>query len=341
MPVDRTALVSTNMAPYIGEITAVFVTLQFVIIFKCIKSLRPDIKDKRCYKYFKFMLNCGPVFSFLILSIIVYFLKLLKLNFGKTDNHHWTEIVIHSFFAVYIWINVTFNYLAAMLTKPGKPPKLAELNEMHRCNTDLDFCKSCERLRNYGTHHCDECNTCVRMLCHHSYFVNNCIGLTNFAYYFCFLCYAFVGLVYGLIMTYAPFYACIIRDNQRPNARMRYAYIDFYTCQDLGELPLIFIAVAIALMVIFCLLIFHITLLAADLSLISFRHHIKSRENFYPFLRSYIRKCCMKHRRVKLLVLLKQQKRTWKRFLWPTFSELPRGLIDEELSASSEYYEIA
>ena len=184
----------------------------------------------------------------------------------------------------------------------------------------LQFCEICDRLKIYGTHHCKECNICTTMLCHHSYFVNNCIGLNNFVYYFSFLVYSWFGLMYTAFLFYGPFYACFIRNDRHPVDKHKFSFIDYYTCQEAGELPLVFIAA--------CCIHFSNMPCFLPWYFVSSRHvkgiiqsEAKKCKNLYLFAKTVLRKSLMRHRRVKFNVLIYQRKKTWKHFLFPTFNE--------------------
>lgn len=323
------------MAGVVGEITAIFVTIQCFIFLKCLKKVRPNIKRRYCYKVFSKCVYCGPVLLFIISSIIFYFIKLIEMNFTKKTPKF--IIFLHYFFVIYIWINVLFNYLAVMVTGAGKTPEQQDLLEENVNISKFDFCKICNRLRCYGTHHCSQCNVCVRMLCHHSSFLNNCIGLSNFAYYFCFLAYSTIGLFYMICFTYGPFYACYLHNHRLSDVALKYPAMDIFVCDKAGELPLIFFAVITAFIIIGSLFTLHVMLLAADLSFISFVRHIKESKDLLKFFKNFIKKCFTKHQRTKFKVLLFNRKTSWKHFFFPSLNTLAEGLTADDLFEDAEY----
>ncbi|XP_057307064.1 uncharacterized protein LOC130645186 [Hydractinia symbiolongicarpus] len=322
----------------IAAIVATFIILQSIYIVKNLKRIFPPIRHKKWYKLAQVLCHCGPVILFIIASIVIYFVKLIEINFKKSKSK-WIPI-LHSVIAVYLWINVTFNYFAAMVTKAGKPPSREELNLLRKNIPEhLDYCSTCERVRTYGTHHCRNCNTCIRMLCHHSSFINNCVGLSNFAYYFTFLCYSFVGLLFAFYVTYSSFDACYIHDHTLSDVSLKYPALNLSVCEDIGELPLFVMVIVAALVIISSLLLIHCILLAADLSYISFVKHIQEAVSIRNFVWALIKKCFKKQRRIKFSFLLKNRRQSWKYFLFPSFNILPDELtLDDLIEDDSQCY---
>ena len=269
----------------IAVIVTVFVLFQAYVLSKALLKVNPNLKKCSCFQWMKRILYCVPVFTMIVASIILYFVKIIHLHFVSWKE--WSPY-IHSIFAIYLWINLVFNYLAAAVSKPGRSPKkeeiLSDLNgneisssissNIDNSISQLSFCEKCDRLSTYGIQHCNKCGTCFRMLCHHSYIVNNCIGLTNYVYYFLFLIYGFVGLLYSLYMLYGPFHACYIHNHAFSKVSLEYPGLSEQVCHELGELPLLFITVATAFTLHSSLFLFHCLLLAADLSYNTFTKNL-------------------------------------------------------------------
>ncbi|XP_047125089.2 uncharacterized protein LOC124807331 [Hydra vulgaris] len=218
---------------------------------------------------------------------------------------------------------VTFNYFAAMRFNAGVPPSKEDLNINSDTSKNLtginEFCSCCNRLRSYGTHHCMKCGTCIRMLCHHSSIVNNCIGLNNYAYYFSFLIFSWIGLIYGTIMTYSLFYTCYLHDHHISDISLIYPALSMHFCFQSGELPLLFILILSAFIVVSVLLALHIILLVVDMSYISFFRHLKKSVSIKVFVKDLWKKAFLKQNRIKYKILLRERKMCIRDFIIPTF----------------------
>lgn len=227
----------------------------------------------------------------------------------------WTLI----FIAFYLWINMVFNYLAAMIKSPGYPPTRKEIEEDYDREAFIqeEFCNKCSRLRNQGTHHCSTCDTCVTLMSHHCPFTNNCIGQNNYVYFYLFLVYCTVGLIFSAYCTYSSFNACMILNSE--NRMLRYH--NLYTaksCTDLGDYPVLFI-VAVLLLVFMILVLFHHTvLLLADLSMIDFLR-IFQREPTSSALKVLWHRVVFRKKYLLRVLVFNQKNRIW-RFLLPSVS---------------------
>ena len=322
------------MALVVAAVVA-FAFIQGLYVVRIIQGIFPNVKESKLYKLGAFCFQSGPVIIYIISSIVVYFLALLKLNFA--DSHPRWQVIAHGIFAVYLWLNVAFNYFAAMIRPAGAPPKQRELyEEGYQAPEGIEFCELCNRLRTYGTHHCSKCQSCFRMRCHHSYFINNCIGLGNYLYYFRFLLFSTVALAYGWYMTYTPYHACYIHNHTKSDISIQYPALNYYVCRDFGEIPLLFVAVLIASMVIWPLFLFHIVLLAADLSTSSFIKYLQNSKSTRSFIVSLTRKCCRRQRRIKLNILVRNRVRSWMRLFLPTFIVLPDEITIDDVIDSED-----
>lgn len=329
---------------FVAAIVATFVIIQVFILVKTLKKIFPDIKERRWYKFSKVILHTGPVILIIIFSIVIYFTKIIELNFNLKNRSTRLSVIIHAVFTVYIWINVTFNYFAALVIKPGRPPRRTELLDestsaaQNLSEVNLDFCSHCDRLQTYGTHHCRKCGDCIRMMCHHSSIVNNCIGISNFSYYFCFMVYSCVGLTYLFYMTFSPFYACYLHDHDKSSISIIYPVLSLKACKNAGELPLMFIVVLVAAVAIGVLLMLHCFLLAADFSLVLFIKHIQESESIMSTMKNVFRKSFKKQRRIKFNVLLRTSKKSWKHFLFPSLNIIVDDLSFDDIFDEHKCY---
>ena len=296
-------------------------------MLKNFKKIFPNLHSRRFYKMMKVTINCSPVIIFILFSPVIFFVKILPSNFQSDTSK--LLIFVHCFFAVYLWIMITFNYFAAMSAKPGIPPKKQDLNLNNYEKENIDttsirkdayeFCSLCNCLRSYGTHHCMRCGICIRMLCHHSSIVNNCVGLDNYAYYFSFLSFSWIAFFYGIMMTYSLFYTCYLHNHNVSDISLIYPALSLQFCFGSGELPLLFILVLSAFIVISSLLALHILLLIVDMSYISFFKHLKRSSTVKNFVKDLWKKIFLRQRRIKYKILLRDKKMFLRDFLIPTF----------------------
>jgi palmitoyltransferase len=71
-----------------------------------------------------------------------------------------------------------------------------------RIRFDFDsarWCPHCKEFKPPRTHHCRECNRCVKRMDHHCPWVNNCVGHNNHKYFILFVTYATIGMSYAII----------------------------------------------------------------------------------------------------------------------------------------------
>ena len=64
----------------------------------------------------------------------------------------------------------------------------------------LTRCRSCYVARPVNTHHCGICHGCILERDHHCPWVNNCVGLFNKKYFILFNFYAFLSVIYSIII---------------------------------------------------------------------------------------------------------------------------------------------
>lgn len=89
-----------------------------------------------------------------------------------------------------IWLS----YYLAIMTNPGRPPKVTK----DPANTQK-FCKKCETYKPERSHHCKTCNQCVLMMDHHCPWTMNCVGYSNYPQFLRFLFWVIVTTGYLLI----------------------------------------------------------------------------------------------------------------------------------------------
>lgn len=60
-----------------------------------------------------------------------------------------------------------------------------------------------------GARHCSVCGRCVYFMDHHCPFTGSCLGVQNYAHFFLFLCFAFLGLLEGSLLSLYSFLWCL------------------------------------------------------------------------------------------------------------------------------------
>ena len=314
----------TKMAVYI---IVVFVTAALINYIVLVKSARTKSKDKETasYKRAHALITVGFVLSFITASFIVYFVWIFPTWFKI-----WSLMgALHCFVFFYLWINIVFNYLTLVLTSPGKGYTLSELDEEGYSAKNRPICRKCRRLQCQGTFHCKQCAYCVRLFSHHSFLANNCVGLNNFSYFYLLLWYSLLGELYGVWQLYRPFKACILHSSVEQTN----------DCAALGDYPLLFLVLLLALIFTAKSFLFHTMLLRMDVSPDAFSTELKTSSSFFSFAKYLCFKIFKrKLSRHRMKHLLFERKPQWKHIFLPSLNEPPIDLsaedvIDYELEA--------
>lgn len=294
--------------------------IQGVFIISSLQTLFPRGSRKTClYRVLKGV-QITPVLFIFASAIWFFFVVILPVEVANTYSS--LRSICYAFIACYLWLNMVFNYLAAMLVSPGYPETRQELEEDTDIYLDsLKFCSKCGRVRDKGTHHCSSCNTCVMLMSHHCPFTNNCVGLNNFAYFYLFLMHCLLGLVFAAYFTYNPFMSCMM--NYKPST---------YTlgvCKELGDYAVMFLVVTFVLLFIFIMLFFHTFLLFVDISVIDFLK-LCQKLTFKGWIKDVMIDRGLRRKKVLLRKLLLCRREKWWKFLVPAFNEIPELLPPDE-----------
>ena len=232
------------------------------------------------------------------------------------------EGICYALIASYLWLNMVFNYLAAMIISPEYPETRQELEEDTDIDTEsLKFCGKCSRVRDRGTHHCSSCDSCVMLMSHHCPFTNNCVGLNNFAYFYLFLLHCSLGLVFAAYCTYTPFMACMLN--------YRSSFYNPKVCTELGDYAVMFLVVIFVLLFIFVMLCFHTFLLVIDMSMIDFLK-LCQKLSLREFLKNILIDRGLRKKKLLLRKLLLYRREKWWKFFIPGFNEIPELLPPDE-----------
>ncbi|KAK2570846.1 Palmitoyltransferase ZDHHC15B [Acropora cervicornis] len=294
--------------------------IQGVFIISSLQTLFPRGSRKKCLFRVLKGLQITPVLFIFASAIWFFFVVILPIEVANT--YLSLKSICYTFIASYLWLNMVFNYLAAMIVSPGYPETRQELEEDTDIHLDsLKFCSKCSRVRDRGTHHCSSCSTCVLLMSHHCPFTNNCVGLNNFAYFFLFLMQCSFGLVFAAYSTYQPFLSC-----------MMYYKSALYTadvCKELGDYAVMFLVVTFVLLFMFIMLSFHTFLLIVDISMIDFLK-LCQKLTFKEWVKDVFIERGLQKKKVLLRKLLLFRREKWWKFLVPAFNEIPELLPPDQ-----------
>lgn len=161
----------------------------------------------------------GPLFlifgNILILSVTyIYLLVVLPLLSNGSNILFWLYLL----FGLFLAINILFNYLACVFTKPGSPsycpdPGPALGQTYHQNNSGQPvyevanklsiapavfyiYCRHCKCIKPPRCHHDAVTGRCVFHMDHYCPWMCNCVGFFNYRYFVLFLLYLFLGCVY-------------------------------------------------------------------------------------------------------------------------------------------------
>jgi hypothetical protein len=144
---------------------------------------------------FRKLLHLIPVLPvyFIIFTVIYGFTKFY--TFANETAGFFRSLVIISFYICALMTIVchtlamfTNNSLTGCTALNG----IETFSQVDKSNKDL-FCRKCDKVRPYRTHHCKVCNKCILKMDHHCPWVANCVGVYSQKYFFLFLFYATIG----------------------------------------------------------------------------------------------------------------------------------------------------
>ena len=117
-----------------------------------------------------------------------------------------------------------FSYVIIFILNPGIPQKELWIenyfknrnsNSVNDISESYRICNICKIVRRNSdnTHHCDECNICIKGVDHHCSWISKCISVKNKKLYYLFLLSTFSLLIYFIL---ALFSLLFVR-NELPN----------------------------------------------------------------------------------------------------------------------------
>jgi palmitoyltransferase len=295
--------------------------IQVAFIINTIQKACPGLTKYPAVRQALRFIQVSPFILMVASAIWFFFLVFLpvKVEYPYSSKEGLLLIIL----ACYLWLNVTFNYFAAMLKSPGYPSTALEIEENGlSLENDSILCFKCDRMKSCDTHHCGTCGTCVTMMCHHCPFTNNCVGLKNYSYFYLFICYSNIGLIFSLYMTYDPFYHCMVYNGEQ------LSLLPWYPpsiCRKLGDFAVIFIPVAFMAMFAAAMFLLQMLLLASNLSTIDLLTKMQRSQNLMQFGRMLLDRI-VGHRKRRFQAMLLYSRERWWQFLVPSFNVPSRHL---------------
>ncbi|XP_028414632.1 palmitoyltransferase ZDHHC3-like [Dendronephthya gigantea] len=295
--------------------------IQVAFIITTIQKACPGLNKYSAVRQAIRIVQVSPFVLMIASAIWLFFLVFLPV---KLENPYSSkEGLFLIITASYLWLNVTFNYFAAMLKSPGYPLTVSEMEESGLSpEVDSILCYKCDRVKASDTHHCATCRSCVTMMCHHCPFTNNCVGLKNYSYFYLFICFSNVGLLFSLYMTYDPFYHCMVYNGEH------LSLLPWYPpgiCTQLGDFAVIFIPVAFMAMFGGAMFVLQTLLLLTDFSTIDLLTKLQRSPNLWHFGRLILDRM-VKHKKRRFKVMFWYSRERWWQFLVPSFNVPSRHL---------------
>ena len=197
---------------FVYAVIALVGLIQIPILVDIFRALFPGWKLRRTTHWCVNILLIIVMSSFFIVGLSYYVLLFLPL----TVRHPFTSVrgLAHLSFAVWVWINVVFNYFMAVLVHPGK----ARENKVPKSTVTVTTnCEQKHIQQNDGMrwnppryHYCSVCQESMAYMDHHCPFTGNCTGLKNYSYFLLCLLYGAIGLGYALWMSFPYFNQCVL-----------------------------------------------------------------------------------------------------------------------------------
>ena len=251
----------------------------------------------------------------------------------------------HVIFALWIWCNMSLNYLYCVFTDPGyttvpganvneygepidpDDPMFAGDFGVGNVLNHLQFDEANEKLNNpskepqdigniFPVDYCVVCRRHVIYMDHHCPFVGTCAGIHNYSYFILFVIYSLLGLTYALAITSSFFIKCFFS-----------SIVAFFhplsihepeICRTLGTNASVVIPIMGGLIPLGVMTVAQISLLLADLSTRDFLHSLRH-PNWFSNVLIRIKEKRWRHPASKLNILLLKQRRHFLFFLIPVW----------------------
>lgn len=234
--------------------------MQIPIMVDLIRAFSPGCKLRRTTHWFIKAALVTGMSSFFIVGLSYFLLIFLPLSVDEPFYSCWG--IVHVAFALWIWINLVFNYFMAVFVNPGTGSN--QVLEKSKNGVDGECLTDGMKWETPCFHYCSVCQQNITYMDHHCPFTGNCTGLMNYSYFFLFLIYGALGLGYALWMSFSVFKLCVLGKIWWV---LGFADLEQHdVCKEVGPHAYIFLAVLGGFYVTLNMTILQVLLLIADLS---------------------------------------------------------------------------
>lgn len=251
---------------------------QLPLLVDCLRAFFPNWRISRFAGRFSSILLVAFLWSIAVVALSYFFLVFLPLH--AKDSFNSFEGWFHISFAVWVWLNMAFNYAVAVFASPGIVRAVPAKEDKSLRAGDTSSTSTANPLPEppCPQHTCKRCNAVILYMDHHCPFTANCVGLENYKNFILMLSYGWVGLVYALRMTLPYFYKCHIVKFlwvfNLTSGPLNMSKAALQMCWELGPHTLITVPLVMGITAVTTLLAWQAVMLLADVS----TTHILSRK---------------------------------------------------------------
>ena len=241
---------------FVGCVIFLVGLIQIPILMDVFRAFSPRCRVRRATHWFVKIILVTVMSLFFVIGLSYFFIVFYPLSVGQPFYHFWG--FVHITFAIWIWVNLVFNYYMAVIVHPGRVETVATGKHSESIYDGKHW-------RPPSYHYCSVCQENVAYMDHHCPFTGNCTGLKNYSYFLLFLIYGVFGLGYALWMSFPFFNLCVLR-----KVWWVLGYMQFIeqqsVCTELGPHAYIGLAVLGGFYVTVNMTVLQLLLLFADLS---------------------------------------------------------------------------
>ena len=233
--------------------------MQIPVLVDILRAFSPGCKLRRTTHWCMKVLLVVAMSSFFVVGLSYFLLLFLP----RTVDQPFSSFcgLAHFAFAIWIWVNLVFNYYMAVFVHPGSVPKI---NDTSKDGDSSVTPSDGMQWRPPCYHYCSICQENVAYMDHHCPFTGNCTGLKNYSYFLLFLMYGAIGLGYAMWMSFSFFNLCVVT---KVWWVLGYTELEQHrVCAELGPHAYIFLAVLGGFYITVNMSILQILLLLSDLS---------------------------------------------------------------------------
>ena len=313
--------------------------MQVPLVVDILRTLNPRLPISRTTG--KLMTVLLVISMALIGIVALVFHHFIFLPIIVPDPLHSWQGWCHIALALWIWTNMSLNYLYCVFTDPGyttipgaNVDEYGEPVDPYDSMWDKDFDAGSDESTEqsltesnkdpqniseaFPVDYCVVCRKHIIYMDHHCPFVGSCAGIHNYSYFLLFVVYALIGLIYGLFLTFSYFIKCffvaILAFWKPVSVR------DPDVCQSLGTNAAVVIPLLGGLIPLAFMTFAQIVLLLADLSTRDFLRSLRY-SNWFSNLKTRIKEKRWRHPSSKLNILLLKQRRHFLFFLIPVWKK--------------------